>query len=224
MVRDPTGSTLRILIPDLDFPQRQALPVCILFQHRYNAALFSSAGPAHIRSGGFIPGNLLRLLGYYWGVIGVIGIIASAVFKLVPRIVELGNYSFAVQHWLLLLVFTPYMAYAEGYKGFYLNLAPRVQARALYLRDAGGPLLALTAPFFCMGYFYATRRRMLTSWIVSLSIVLLVAIVSRVPQPWRGLIDVGVVVGLVVGIAALVWYWLRFEFAGIRPATAPDLP
>ncbi len=166
----------------------------------------------------------MRLLGYYWGVIGVIGIIASAVFKLLPRIIELGNYPFAIQHWLVLLVFTPYMAYAEGYKGFYLNLAPRVQARALYLRDAGGPLLALTAPLFCMGYFYATRRRMLTSWIVSLSIVLLVAIVSRVPQPWRGVIDVGVVVGLVIGIAALCWYWLRFEFTGSRPATAPDLP
>lgn len=166
----------------------------------------------------------MRLIGYYWGVFGVIGIIASAVFKLLPRIIELGNHSFAIQHWLLLLVFTPYMAYAEGYKGFYLNLAPRVQARALYLRDTGRPLLALAAPFFCMGYFYATRRRMLTSWIVSSSIVLLVAVVSRVPQPWRGLIDVGVVVGLVIGIAALCWYWLRFEFTGIRPAMAPDLP
>jgi hypothetical protein len=172
----------------------------------------------------FTPGNLLRLLAYYWGVMGVIGLIASAVFKLLPRIAELGDYPFAIQHWLMLLVFTPYMAYAEGYKGFYLKLAPRVQARALYLRDAGGPFLALTAPLFCMGYFYATRRRMLTSWIVSTSIVGLVAIVSRIPQPWRGLIDVGVMAGLIIGIAALFWYWLRFEFTGVRPRAAPDLP
>ncbi len=166
----------------------------------------------------------MRLLGYYWGVIGVIGIIASAAYKLTPRIVELNLYPFTIQHWLFLLVFTPYMAYAEGYKGFYLNLAPRVLARALYLREAGGPFLTLTAPLFCMGYFYATRKRMLTAWIVSGSIVLLVAIVSHIPQPWRGLIDIGVEVGLVVGIAALFWHWLRFEFAGTRPDKAPDLP
>jgi uncharacterized membrane protein len=170
------------------------------------------------------PGLLLRLLAYYWGVIGVIGLIASAAYKLTPRIVELNLYPFAIQHWLFLLVFTPYMAYAEGYKGFYLNLAPRVLARALYLRESSGPVLALTAPLFCMGYFYATRKRMLTAWIVSSSIVVLVAIVSHIPQPWRGLIDVGVEVGLVVGIAALFWHWLRFEFAGIRPDKAPDLP
>ena len=166
----------------------------------------------------------MRLFGYYWGVIGVIGIIASAAYKLTPRIVELNLYPFAIQQWLFLLVFTPYMAYAEGYKGFYLNLAPRVLARALYLREAGGPFLTLTAPLFCMGYFYATRKRMLTAWIVSGSIVLLVAIVSHIPQPWRGLIDIGVEVGLVVGIAALFWHWLRFEFAGTRPDKAPDLP
>lgn len=171
-----------------------------------------------------VSGLLLRLLGYYWGVLGVIGIIGSAAFKLFPRIVELNAYPFAIQHWLVLAIFTPYMAYAEGYKGFYLNLAPRVLARALYLREAGSPLLALAAPLFCMGYFYATRRRMLTSWIVSLSIVLLVAIVSHIPQPWRGLIDVGVEVGLVVGIAAILWHWLRFEFARIRPQVPPDLP
>ena len=156
--------------------------------------------------------------------IGVIGLITSAAFKLTPRIIELSHYPLAIQHWLMLLVFTPYMAYAEGYKGFYLNLAPRVMARALYLREAGGPILVLTAPLFCMGYFYATRRRMLTAWIVSSSIVVLVAIVSRIPQPWRGLIDVGVEVGLVLGIAALFYHWLRFEFAGIRPNKAPDLP
>ncbi|MES2625168.1 MAG: hypothetical protein V4628_07810 [Pseudomonadota bacterium] len=194
--------------------------LCNLATMRLNFFLYSQ----HDRWLAWLSGILLRLLGYYWGVVGVIGIIASAAFKLTPRIVELSPYPLGLHHWLVLLLFTPYMAYAEGYKGFYLNLAPRVLARALYLRESGGPLLALTAPLFCMGYFYATKKRMLTSWIVSSSIVLLVAVVSHIPQPWRGIIDVGVETGLVIGIGALIWHWLRFEFKGIRPALSPDLP
>ena len=172
----------------------------------------------------FNSGFLLRLSGYYWGVLGVIAIIASAVFRLTPRILELGNYSLSLQHWLVLLLFTPYMAYAEGYKGFHLNFAPRVVTRAVYLRESASPLLALAAPLFCMGLIYATRRRLLTSWLVTSGIVLLVLLVSHAPQPWRGIIDAGVVVGLAIGIGALLWHWLRFEFAGIRPAILPDLP
>jgi hypothetical protein len=166
----------------------------------------------------------LRLLGYYWGVIGVIAIITSAVFRLTPRIMELAIHPLLLQHWLVLLLFTPYMAYAEGYKGFHLNFAPRVVTRAIYLREAGTPLLTLAAPLFCMGLIHATRRRLVTSWLVTSGIVLLVLLVSHAPQPWRGIIDAGVVVGLAIGIGALFRHWLRFEAAGIRPAIAHDLP
>ena len=166
----------------------------------------------------------MRLLGYYWGIFGVIGLIASVVSKLIPRILELDFASLGVLHWFVLVTFTPYMAFAEGYKGFHLKLAPRVVARTMFLKSAANPLLILLAPLFCMGYFHATPKRMLTSWLVSSFIALLVVVVSYIPQPWRGIIDVGVMVGLVLGIGSLFWHFFRLDFAGKPPHASPDLP
>lgn len=171
----------------------------------------------------------MRIIAYYWGLIGVVGLIASAVLRLSPRIGELADTALGPLHWLVLAVFTPYMAYAEGYKGFHLNFAPRVVARALYLRGMQGDsatqraLLTLLAPLFCMGFFHATRQRMLVSWLVTSAIVALVIAVSHTPQPWRGIVDAGVVTGLVLGIASLFWHWARAA-RGLRPGIPLDLP
>jgi hypothetical protein len=171
----------------------------------------------------------LRFIAYYWGLFGVVGLIASAVWRLTPRSVELLDLPLGPLHWLVLAVFTPYMAYAEGYKGFHLNFAPRVVARALYLRDTRranplqGIVLTALAPAFCMGYFHATRRRMLVSWLVTSAIVALVIVVSQTPQPWRGIVDAGVVTGLGLGIASLLWHWQR-SWRGVKPAVPLDLP
>lgn len=188
-----------------------------------------NAGPLFLTaSASSHTGVSLRSIAQFWGLLGVIALLASAVWRLAPRIVELADFALGPLHWLLLVVFTPYMAYAEGYKGFHLNFAPRVVARALYLREMQGSgmqrtLLAVLAPAFCMGYFHATRRRMLVSWLVSAAIVALVLAVSHTPQPWRGIIDAGVVTGLALGIASLLWHWQR-AWRGIRPDLALDLP
>ena len=44
----------------------------------------------------------------------------------------------------------------------------------------------------------------MTSWSMVLGIVTLVVLVRRLPQPWRGIIDGGVVVGLSWGIVAIL--------------------
>jgi hypothetical protein len=166
----------------------------------------------------------LRLIGYYWGLLGVLALITSAVFRLGLRVLELEQYQLGGWHWLVLLLFTPYMAWAEGYKGFHLNFAPRVVARALYLRDQGGVLHCLLAPLVCMGFVHATPRRRLISTLVTSAIVVLVLLVSQAPQPWRGVIDAGVVTGLMLGITSMLWHWLRFVLQQQRPAIAADLP
>ncbi|HEY0963182.1 MAG TPA: hypothetical protein VGE69_12585 [Pseudomonadales bacterium] len=172
----------------------------------------------------------MRAIAYYWGMLGVVGLIASAVLRLGPRIGELADIPLGPLHWTALALFTPYMAYAEGYKGFHLNFAPRVVARALYLRElphgsaARLGMLTLLAPFFCMGYFHATRRRMLTSWLVTSAIVTLVIAVRQAPQPWRGIVDTGVVTGLAIGVLSLLWHWQRAAWQGARPSVPLDLP
>lgn len=95
------------------------------------------------------------------------------------------------------------MLYSEGYRGFQKGFSPRVAARALYLRENATFLRTLLAPFFLMGYFHSTRKRKIVSYSLTIGIVLLVLMVRFLPQPWRGIVDAFVVLGLVYGIISL---------------------
>jgi hypothetical protein len=112
-------------------------------------------------------------------------------------------------HWTLMLACVVFMAYSEGYKGFQLGFSPRVAARALYLRDHPTPMRSLAAPLFCMGFFHAQRRRLVISYSLTLAIIALIFLVRLLPQPWRGILDAGVVVGLAWGLVALLAFAVR---------------
>ena len=62
---------------------------------------------------------------------------------------------------------------------------------------------SLFAPLFAMGFFHATRATKITAYVLTLAIVVLVILVHRLDQPWRGIIDAGVVVGLGWGVLSL---------------------
>lgn len=166
----------------------------------------------------------MRHLGFIWGIAGVILLLSMAVMRLSPRILELQHFSFGIRHWLLALVFVPWMAWAEGYRGFHKAFSPRVVARANYLREGGHPLLSVLAPLFCMGYFHATRKRKIVSWSVTSGIIGLVLIVRMTPQPWRGIIDAGVVVGLTLGILSVLFYFFQALAGNWRHSVPLDLP
>jgi hypothetical protein len=169
-------------------------------------------------------GPVLRYLAYYWGIAGVILLLASAIVRLTPRVLELMDIPLSGLQWLLLVGFVLFMLYSEGWKGFHLNFAPRVVARAAGLRHTPQPLLVLLAPLVCMGYLHATRKRQIISLVLTSAIITLVLLVRLLPQPWRGIIDAGVVLGLGFGTLSIVWHWLRHDLAGIAPGIAADLP
>lgn len=171
----------------------------------------------------------MRLLGFYWGIAGVIAFLLFAVYRLSPRIWELADYSLSALQWGVLVVFTGWMAWAEGYKGFHRAFSPRVVARARYLREnaaavAGHPVLPLVAPVFCMGFIHATRKRKIVSFSVTGGIFILVLLLRITPQPWRGIIDTGVVTGLGLGILSLLFFWLQVETGHWKHAVPLDLP
>jgi hypothetical protein len=166
----------------------------------------------------------LRALAYYWGIAGVVLLLASAVTRLAPYVLELATIPLSILQQVLLGGFALFMLYSEGWKGFHLNFAPRVVARAAGLSNNPRPLLVLLAPLVCMGYLHATRKRQLISLILTSSIVLLVLVVRQLPQPWRGIVDTGVVLGLGFGVLSIVWHWLRHDLQGIAPGVAADLP
>lgn len=159
-----------------------------------------------------------------WGLLGVAALLLNAVVRLTPVAVEaFASHRLGAWQWLLAVGFVGFMAYYEGYRGFQQGFSPRAVARAVHLARNPRPLHAALAPLFCMGLLHASRRRLVASWILLVSIVAIVWVVRGVPQPYRGIIDAGVVVGLGWGLAALVasaWAAL----AGAPPRVSPELP
>lgn len=127
-------------------------------------------------------------------------------------------------HWLALAFSVIYMGYAEGYKGFHQGFAPRVVVRARYLAANPRPLHVLFAPLFCMGYIYATRRRQILSIALTLMIICFVLIARSMPQPWRGIVDAGVVVGLSLGVASIAYFLIISSGDPARLTASAEVP
>ena len=148
--------------------------------------------------------SVLGVIGAVWGVMGLSLLLGWAVFRMALHAMELPSLALEWYHWLVLVVNTLFMAYSEGYKGFQLGASPRVAARVKYLYENPRLLHVVFAPLFCASYFYTTKRRQMARFILTAMIILLILIVSQFTQPWRGIVDVGVVVGLIWGILSML--------------------
>jgi hypothetical protein len=127
-------------------------------------------------------------------------------------------------HWLVLVVFALFMAVAEGYRGFQKKFSPRTAARIRYLRGHENTVHSLLAPLFCIGYIHANRRTKIIAYALIIGIATLVVLISLfLAQPWRGIIDAGVVIGLTWGMISLILFTVqaltREEFD-----VSPELP
>lgn len=167
--------------------------------------------------------SILGTLGTIWGLAGVLLLLISATFRLWPKAVDAFSHPFAWYHWASLTVIVLGMAYVEGYKGFQQAFSPRTAARARYLRHNASFGHVVLAPFFCMGYFHATKRRKVTSISLTMGIIVLIIVVSTISQPWRGIIDAGVVVGLIWGIVSLLIFSIKALIRDHFPYS-PEVP
>ena len=145
-----------------------------------------------------------------WGVAGAITLLSFALSRMTGHMMEAFTYELGFWHYVVMIVWTGFMAYSEGYKGFQKGYSPRVAARALYLRDKCTWLRFFLAPLFCLGFFHATKRRRITVFVLLFVITLIVILFRYIPQPWRGVLDLGVVVGLSWGIIATLIFLVKF--------------
>ena len=167
--------------------------------------------------------RLVGALGAAWGVGGVGLLLGSAVYRLTTFAVRAFDHPLAIRHWGFLVVWVALMLAVEGYSGFQRSFSPRVAARAKYLTEHPHAVRSLFAPFFCMGYFHATRRVQIRSILLTIGIVGLVLAVHRMAQPWRGIVDLGVLLGLTWGIISIgVFTFMAFASDGFdHPADTP---
>jgi hypothetical protein len=136
----------------------------------------------------------------------VLGLLAMLVEALV-RLTTLAWEGVVVQFELLpasvAVVWCGLNAWLEGYRGFQKRFVPQALDRAFSI-DPKSKLEVVLAPLKVLGVWRTERKVMRRAWIMVAGISLLVLAVKQLPQPWRGVIDAGVVVGLGWGTAALL--------------------
>jgi hypothetical protein len=167
--------------------------------------------------------RVIGIAGVVWASIGVSGLLAFAIWRLTQKAWDAYVLGLSPFQWLLTVVVCVFLAYTEGRRGFQERFSPRTAARIRYLRDHPNGVHTLLAPVFAMGFYRATRRTLVTAWSLTIGIALLVFLVHKLDQPWRGIIDAGVVVGLSWGLVSLIWAIFQ---ALTQPAfeASPEVP
>jgi hypothetical protein len=158
-----------------------------------------------------------------WGVVGVVALLLQAIWRLLPYSVEAVEVGLTTAQWAVLGAWVLFMAHAEGYRGFHRKFSPRVVARAMHLGEHPTSLRVALAPAYCMSLFGASKRGVTVARIVFVGIVALIVLVRQLDQPWRGIIDAGVVVGLGIGLISMLYFYVR-ALSGLPLPIAPDLP
>jgi hypothetical protein len=155
--------------------------------------------------------RLLKALssaGVVWALIGITMLLGAAILRLTPHALEAVRFDLTFTQWSALIVWCLFMLFTEGYHGFQRAFAPRIAARAWHLYNSARPIDLILAPFYCIGYYCASPKRMVINWVVAVVIIGFVLFVRSTDQPWRGIIDFGVVLGLSYGLTCVYVFFL----------------
>ncbi|MCY3839930.1 MAG: hypothetical protein OXH09_14970 [Gammaproteobacteria bacterium] len=173
-----------------------------------------------------VPGRqteILGIVGAAWGLAGLIALLVFAVYRLGGVVAAGLEHPWAWQHVAVAAGNAVFMAWSEGLRGFQRSFSPRVAARLRWLRGHPSAVPVVFAPLFAMGYFGATRERLIGIYALTAGIAVLIVVVHMLPQPWRAALDIGVVLGLTWGIVStLACAWRAL--GGDTYDVAPDVP
>ena len=161
-------------------------------------------------------------IGVLWGVVGVSALLIRGLYCLLPYVFELSSYTLDQWHGIALAGSLLFLGYAEGYKGFQLKFSPRAAARLAVIKRDPTWARMLFAPLFCMGFFDATPKRKRIAYGLTLMVIVLILLVEQLPQPWRGIVDAGVLLGLGWGLGSF-WIVSMRVFLGMSLPVDPEL-
>ena len=170
--------------------------------------------------------KIMRLIGAIWAIVGITLILADAVLRVAPHVFDAFALQLTPLQWIIMIFWCAFMWVGEGYRGFQKQLAPRFAARLERLIREGRIIDCRLAPLYCLEYYRAPRRRIIGSWALTIGIVTIIVIVRTLSQPWRGIIDSGVVLGLAYG---LLWIYictyrtLKTDYIPVRDASITSM-
>jgi hypothetical protein len=156
---------------------------------------------------------------FFWGVLGVLALFGRALLRLAPMAWQpIADGSLSAMQIGIYATWVVFNAYGEGYRAFQRSFCPRVVARAYHLAERPTLLHALLAPAYCLSLFHANARGLRLAWIMVAVITILVWLLRMTPQPWRGIVDGGVVVALAWGSIAMIVLLVRALVSAPAPA------
>lgn len=152
----------------------------------------------------------------------ILGILVGACHGLVSIALSLDYSSLSLSQYIVLGVSVILLAVVEGYMGFHKSWAPTTVHRCLLLPQGLVPdftsfVVGILAPVFAAGLIFASKRRLVISYILPPVIVALVFGVHSLPHPWREVIDAAVAVGISLGTLSYIYHMLRAIVSGQLP-------
>ena len=165
----------------------------------------------------------MKFIAAIWGALGVTFLVGKSCYSLFEFANEALQDDLYYYHWIILVLYSLFMLYFEGYKGFQKKFSPRTAARVHYLYMNPRPLHVILAPLFCMGYFHAKRKVRIAAIAISLLILCVIFLMGSCPQPWRGIIDIGVILGLSYGLISFGYFLIKV-FTTKNHGISPEVP
>lgn len=153
-----------------------------------------------------------------WAIVGVVALLGRAISRLAVYVAEaVSGGQIGALHVVFAVGWTVFMVWSEGHRGFHRGFSPRVAGRALAMQGERRWYYVVLAPLVAIGFLNSTPGRKLRSGLVMVAVVCAILLVRLLPQPWRGLVDIGVIAGLGWGVGSLLYWFVR----GLRGATMP---
>ena len=153
--------------------------------------------------------SLKGFIAVVWAITGLFILLSFASWRLSAYTLESFSMPLNWLHWVVFAAWTIFRAHGEGYKGFQLKFSPRFAARCKYLLSNASWLQTILAPLFCMAYFHAPKKRVLATFALTIMIIAFIFMFRLIPQPWKGLLDFGVVLGLAWGMVSTSYFCFK---------------
>lgn len=139
----------------------------------------------------------------WWGLFGVVLLFVQAVVRLGSRGVSAVQGGLSTMEWVALIILTVVFVYGEGIRALQRRWVPHLVERLRRL-PAEPLTYRIAAPLYAMSLLGAPRRTVVLAWAGVLGIILAVLVVSRFPDPWRGITDFAVAAALAWATVALL--------------------
>lgn len=160
--------------------------------------------------------NPLSTMTLFWAISGITLFLGGAIIRLLPNAIEALRSDLTYIQWLVAASWLIYMLATEGYYGFQKRMAPRFAARTLYVITQGTTVERILSPVFCIGYFGTIKKRLIVIWSLTVGIVVLIMAVRLLSEPWRGIIDLGVIAGVGYGLITVYVYTFKTIRNGVQ--------